>query len=121
MRLAKQTEVAIDALAFIGRQAKVVTTGEVYRAVGQRLHAGTVLALLARAGLVESKAGRSGGHVLAKPLEQIRLVDVIAAVEGPLFPGVGDGPSRAVNATMRRMVLDGIGAVTMADVVKAVA
>ena len=41
-----------------------------------------VLGDLQRAGLVEAAAGRSGGYRLARPSEQISLLDVIEAVEG---------------------------------------
>lgn len=42
---------------------------------------------LARSGLVESSPGRSGGYSLAVPPANIRLIDIIDAVEGnePLF------------------------------------
>lgn len=40
-----------------------------------------ILAMLARAGLVRSQLGAGGGALLAKPVSQIRLLDVFAAVE----------------------------------------
>lgn len=39
---------------------------------------------LRRAGLVKSKRGVKGGFQLAKPPEEIRLLEVVEAVEGPL-------------------------------------
>jgi len=42
-----------------------------------------ILADLSRAGLVESKSGRDGGAVLAKPARTITLRDVVEVVEGP--------------------------------------
>jgi Rrf2 family protein len=41
-----------------------------------------VLADLQRAGLVEAAPGRAGGYRLARPSEEISLLDVIEAVEG---------------------------------------
>ena len=42
-----------------------------------------VLRDLARAGLIEAHAGRSGGYRLARPASAISLLDVIDAVEPP--------------------------------------
>ncbi|GII79391.1 Rrf2 family transcriptional regulator [Sphaerisporangium rufum] len=41
------------------------------------------LQALVRAGVLESVAGAKGGFRLARPLEKITLMDVVAAVEGP--------------------------------------
>jgi Rrf2 family protein len=43
-----------------------------------------ILGLLARARLAESKAGPTGGHRLARPPEDISVLEVIEAAEGPL-------------------------------------
>ena len=39
--------------------------------------------LLARAGVVESVPGRNGGYRLARPPEDITILDVLLAIEGP--------------------------------------
>jgi len=43
-----------------------------------------ILLELKHAGIVASQRGAEGGYRLARPPEQIRLADVIRAVEGPL-------------------------------------
>jgi Rrf2 family protein len=43
-----------------------------------------ILSALRHAGLVESSRGAHGGYHLAKPAEDIRVGDVIQAVEGPI-------------------------------------
>lgn len=43
-----------------------------------------IFRLLARAGIVESYRGVSGGYALAKRPEEITLKDVVEAVEGPM-------------------------------------
>lgn len=43
-----------------------------------------VLKPLARAGLVESFRGAAGGYRLARAAEDIPLIDVVEAIEGPL-------------------------------------
>jgi Rrf2 family cysteine metabolism transcriptional repressor len=45
-----------------------------------------ILILLRRAGLIESIRGPQGGHRLARSPEQIRLLEAIVALEGPLLP-----------------------------------
>lgn len=44
------------------------------------------LQALARAGIVTSTPGPRGGFRLARPLDAISLMDVVAAVEGPRRP-----------------------------------
>jgi len=41
-----------------------------------------VLRLLAEAGLAEAKAGRGGGYRLARPPDQVALLEVVEAAEG---------------------------------------
>ena len=45
---------------------------------------GQILLRLKRAELVKSKRGRSGGYTLALPPEEINLLTIMEAVEGPL-------------------------------------
>jgi Rrf2 family protein len=86
-----------------------------------------ILQGLRQAGIIESRRGPDGGHLLARPAAEIALADVIRAIDGPLA-GVGgrspdalhyDGSAApmqevwiAVRASLRR-VLD---EVTLADV-----
>ncbi len=42
-----------------------------------------ILLAVKGAGLVHSKRGVGGGYVLARPLAEITLADIVAAVEGP--------------------------------------
>ena len=87
-----------------------------------------ILQGLRQAGLVESRRGPDGGHLLARPAAEIALADIIRAIDGPLagvggrrpedvtFPGPAE-PLRevwvAVRASLRR-VLEGV---SLADVV----
>ncbi len=52
----------------------------------------TILPELAKAGIVESKRGRSGGWVLARPADEISIADVIRAIDGPLATVAGVQP-----------------------------
>ncbi|MFV9504636.1 MAG: RrF2 family transcriptional regulator [Oscillochloridaceae bacterium umkhey_bin13] len=50
-----------------------------------------LLITMRRAGLIESLRGPQGGHLLARPPEQITLLEALIALEGPLLP---DEPAR---------------------------
>jgi Rrf2 family iron-sulfur cluster assembly transcriptional regulator len=51
---------------------------------------------LKRAGLVGAKRGPRGGYHLARPADEIRLGDVVRALEGPIaITGREDGPKKA--------------------------
>ena len=46
-----------------------------------------ILLALKGAGLVRSKRGVGGGYVLARPADQIRLSEIVSAVDGPIQVG----------------------------------
>src|SRR5262252_5247828 len=46
-----------------------------------------ILLALKGAGLVRSKRGVGGGYVLARPASDIRLSDIVSAVDGPITVG----------------------------------
>ena len=86
-----------------------------------------ILQGLRQAGLIESRRGPEGGHLLARPANEIALADIIRAIDGPLAGVGGRSPDTlhyagsaasmrevwiAVRASLRR-VLD---EVTLADV-----
>ena len=54
------------------------------RAPGKFLE--TILVELRGAGFVESRRGQRGGHMLARPSEEISIGDLIRAIDGPLAP-----------------------------------
>lgn len=45
-----------------------------------------ILVDLRRAGFVRSRRGQQGGHALARPADEIRVGDLIRAIDGPLAP-----------------------------------
>lgn len=62
--------------------------------------ASQILADLVRAGLASSRAGRSGGYRLIRSPEEVSLLEVIEAGEGPLRSercALGEGPCRWEN------------------------
>jgi len=86
-----------------------------------------ILQGLRQAGVVESRRGPEGGHLLARPAEEITLADVIRAIDGPLAAVGGRFPEEldysgtaepllevwiAVRVSLRRVLEE----VTLADV-----
>jgi len=86
MLLSRAAEVALKALPHFdprgpeapGREVRVLAL-----ACGEPApFLGKVLQKLARAGLLRSKRGRTGGFVLGRPANEITLADIVLAVEG---------------------------------------
>jgi Rrf2 family protein len=86
-----------------------------------------ILQGLRQAGLIDSRRGPDGGHLLARPAAEIALADVIRAIDGPLAGVGGRRPEElaftgsaeplrdvwiAVRASLRRVLEE----VTLADV-----
>lgn len=86
-----------------------------------------VLKLLSGAGLVRSQRGARGGYVLARPLTQIAVADVVAAIDGPIAlaacveGGSGDCASESLCPVRGRWdpvnhaVLQALTRITLAD------
>jgi Rrf2 family protein len=87
-----------------------------------------ILMQLRHAGLVESRRGADGGYRLARPAGDVKLADVIRAIDGPLagvsgvrpealgFSGVAE-PMRDVWIAVRASLRSVLEGVTLADVV----
>jgi Rrf2 family protein len=78
---------------------------------------GKILQLLSHSGLVNSYKGKRGGFILAKPLEEISLYDVVVALDGASFlhgcilgfPGCDDKTPCPVHTqwkTLRQNIID---------------
>jgi Rrf2 family protein len=83
---------------------------------------------LRRAGIVESRRGVEGGHLLAAPPEEIHVADVIRAIDGPLANVAGrrphelsfSGPAEKLPELLvaaRAALRDVLDRTTLADVV----
>lgn len=86
-----------------------------------------LLAILAEAGLTESRAGPSGGHRLRRPPDTVTVLEVIEAAEGPLASrrcAIRGGPCRwddvcALHPTVVKAaeaIRQTLAATTLADV-----
>jgi Rrf2 family protein len=86
-----------------------------------------ILQWLRQGGLIESRRGPDGGHLLARPAAQIALADVIRAIDGPLagvggrrpeeldFKGTAE-PMRAIWIAVRASLRRVLEEVSIADV-----
>lgn len=59
-----------------------------------------LLSGLRRAGLVKSKRGPAGGHMLARPPEQVNLGEVLAALDGSASPRCIAQPEHCERSTI---------------------
>lgn len=83
MTMCQSAEYALRAVVWLaGQHETTVSTPEI--AQRTRVPPGylsKVLQILARAGLVESNPGRTGGFRLARPAERISVLDVVNAID----------------------------------------
>lgn len=107
------------------------TAGELARRTGlPQPYLEQIMLALKTAGLVRSKRGASGGYVLALPPEEIRLSEIILAVDGPISAGDFVDPHSngacehegrcallAVWADMSKEMRDYLDSFTIADMV----
>lgn len=86
LTLTRKTDYGLIALSHLAaNQGRVVSAREIaakYRVPLALLM--NLLKLCAGAGLVESVRGARGGYRLGKPADQITLVELVEAIEGPL-------------------------------------
>jgi Rrf2 family protein len=124
MLLSRAAEVALKALPHFdprGPEAPGHETRALALACGEPApFLGKVLQKLARAGLLRSKRGRTGGFVLGRPASEITLGDVLLAVEGAddlgkVF-GLPEGPAGALLAPGRDELVKRLAGTTLARV-----
>ena len=87
MRLTSKTAYGVQAmfdLAFHGRDRAVQARETAERQGIPLRYLEQILQDLRRAGLVEGKRGPGGGYALARPAGEVRLSDLVAALDGPV-------------------------------------
>ncbi|GMR04608.1 MAG: Rrf2 family transcriptional regulator [Thermodesulfobacteriota bacterium] len=87
-RLSRAAEYAIRGMLYLSGKSGKVNTGIGEIAAGAGAPAPYLAKLfqnLAKKGFVRSVRGPVGGFALARPPEEISLLDIIEAVEGPVF------------------------------------
>ena len=82
----RETDYAFRALAALalGGDRRVTTTGVARHQAIPRRYAEKVLRKLVAAGIVRGQPGTNGGFRLARPVGDIRMLEVVEAVQGPV-------------------------------------
>jgi len=91
MRLTKRGEYALRALIDLGMAQELGRPMLQIAEIAKKQNIPikfleAILVLLKDAGYLESKRGQQGGYLLAKPMDTIRIGDVVRKLDGPLAP-----------------------------------
>ncbi len=86
MKISEAASLGLHSMVFLAsRPEKIVSIKKIGTVLhASQAHLSKVLQRLARAGLVRSSRGPRGGFMLARPGDQITLLEVYEAIEGPL-------------------------------------
>jgi Rrf2 family protein len=88
MKLSSQEEYGLRCLLQLARagEGAGLTIGEMSEREGiSAPNVAKIMRILRRAGLVRSTRGKAGGYRLARPAQDVRALDVLAALGGRLF------------------------------------
>lgn len=87
--ISKKTKYALKALIFLARQGAtnpVLISNIAEEESIPKKFLEAILLELKNKGMLESRKGKGGGYLLGKPPEQIKLGDVMRALDGPIAP-----------------------------------
>ena len=86
LNISEGSTIALHAALLLSKgNGEPITTSEAAETMKvSAAHLSKVLQRLAKAGIVHAVRGPKGGYLLGRPLSEIRLLDVLEAVEGPL-------------------------------------
>jgi len=85
LKLSEATALALHTMVMISQQdTPISATPMAKRLSASEAHVFKVLQQLVRSGLLRSKRGPHGGYLLARPAEEITLMDVYEVFEGPM-------------------------------------
>lgn len=87
MKLSKTSAHAALAVAFLANQPN--HTPIQARQIAEHLHIPTdsalkILQAMVRQHVIQSQLGRSGGYMLTRPPEQVTLLEIVEAIDGPI-------------------------------------
>ena len=85
MEITRETDYAIRCVLYLsGKEESIIMADEISRAMSiPKSFLAKILQKLTKAGIVKSFRGVKGGFRLAKKPQQISLLDIIEAIEGP--------------------------------------
>jgi Rrf2 family protein len=85
IRMSEATALGLHTMAVVARRDGPTPAARIAEELhASEAHLSKVLQQLVRAGFLRSKRGPTGGYALAKPAEEISLLDVYEALEGRL-------------------------------------
>lgn len=86
--ISKKTKYGLKALSHIARQeGKMVSVGTIAQSENiPHKFLESILLLLRKSGFLGSKKGKGGGYYLLKDASDIRMVDIMRILEGPIAP-----------------------------------
>ncbi|MDD5657542.1 MAG: Rrf2 family transcriptional regulator [Elusimicrobia bacterium] len=89
LNISEGSSIALHAALHLARaEGEPITTLEAAESLKvSAAHLSKVLQRLGKAGIVRSVRGPRGGYLLGKPLQEIRLLDILEAIEGPMRLG----------------------------------
>jgi Rrf2 family protein len=117
MKLSRASAYALTFLAHLAREKsdRPIPAHEAARLKGIPLHMLLkVLTPLEPAGILRTRRGPGGGHVLARAPKEITLLEVVEAVDGPLggaLQPVGDGEGKALDKQLQAVCDGAVGLV----------
>jgi len=133
MQITHTTDYGLRAVLYLARHARggPVAAADIAREMEiPDVYISKVLQALARAGLVTTRAGRGGGARLVRRADEITVLEVIEALEGPIVLNdcqIGDGVCRRAPfcpfhpfwRELRKELRERLGGVTLARFVSA--
>ena len=90
MLVSMRSDYALRALRLLGRRggdAPMKTADIAAQAHVPEKYLEAILVSLRKAGLIRSRRGPDGGHLLARPAHLVSVAEVLASIEGPLTVG----------------------------------
>ena len=131
LKLSKLADYAVVVLARLGQGEAVQTSPYIAGATGlPEPTVAKVLKGLAAGRLVVSQRGARGGYRLVRPLEAVKIADVVAAIDGPVhLTACVDGSPTSCQAQqcccrggwdpVNEVVMQALGTISIADIVAA--
>jgi Rrf2 family protein len=86
VQLSEAASLGIHAMVIIARNDKIINASQIAEMTNaSRNHLAKVMLTLTKMGLVKSLRGPSGGFVLARKPEDIRLLEIYESIEGKIL------------------------------------
>ena len=88
MQITRQADYALRAITFLSKQGSNGKTATSLIAEEQKIppsFLAKIISQLSLAGLIHTSRGAGGGVSLAKPPSEISVLDVVEAIDGPVF------------------------------------